>query len=167
MARSLITNQRDLDKMKAKGSILSNKDKGTYLLILELKGNQKISVGKLPNTFFCYGTYVYVGQARNGLQQRLNRHLRKEKKLFWHIDYLLSKAGIKEIWVKRDFFDECLTIKNVKNDMKDSFFPLKKFGSSDCRCPSHLLSFFSPKKDMTSLRNELDFEKVEIYGNQV
>ncbi len=153
--------------MKAKGIIVKKTDKGTYLLVMDLKESQNISAGKLPVTFFNHGKYFYVGQARKGLQQRLNRHLRKEKKLFWHIDYLLSEAEIKEIWIKRDIFDECLTIKNIKKGIKDAFFPLKKFGSSDCKCHSHLLCLLSTKRDFTSLRKRLGYESVEIHENKI
>jgi len=146
---------------------LKRQDKGTYLLVIEMKENQEISIGRRPPTSFCKGIYLYVGRAKRGLQNRIKRHLKKKKKNFWHIDYLLQKANVQEVWIKRDFFDECQTALEVKNLLKDSSSPLKKFGASDCKCTSHL--FFLPERKMTleSLRTKLTFEKVEIHGNPV
>ena len=104
-----------------------------------LNTNQRISAGKLQQTEFEPGFYLYIGSAKNGLLRRVARHLRKEKKIFWHIDYLLQYAKIEEIWVRNDYFDECLALSEAKKLLKNSRFPLKKFGSSDCRCPSHLI----------------------------
>jgi Uri superfamily endonuclease len=145
---------------------LKRQDKGTYLLVLEVKEDQRITIGKRPLTGFKKGTYLYVGRAKNGLQGRIKRHLRKEKKRFWHIDYFLQKAKVQEIWIKRNFFDECSTAFEVKSFLKDSSSPLKKFGASDCSCASHLFYLPEGKVRLKSLRRTLSFEKVEMHGNQ-
>lgn len=124
-------------------------------------------MGKLPETNFKRGIYLYVGRAKNGLQGRIKRHLRKEKKTFWHIDYLLQKAEVQEVWIKRDFFDECRTALEIKKILKDSSFPFKKFGASDCRCESHLFYLAERKANLEYLRKKISFEKVGIHGNQV
>lgn len=54
--------------------------KGSYILVIQLKEDQKIQIGKLSRIHFSKGLYVYIGSALNGLEQRLNRHLRKGKK---------------------------------------------------------------------------------------
>ena len=141
--------------------------KGSYILIIKLKENHRISVGKLASTTFLPGVYLYVGKAKNGLKGRLRRHLNKEKKLFWHIDYFLQKAKIEEVWIKPDFFEECQIAREIKNLLKDSLFPLKRFGSSDCLCPSHLLFLPKDKFDLISLRKKLFFERIDLYGAQV
>ena len=132
-----------------------------------LNTNQRIQAGKLKQTEFAPGIYLYIGSARNGLSGRIARHLRKEKKIFWHIDYFLQKAKIKEIWVRNDYFDECQILNEAKNSLKSSRFPLKKFGSSDCRCPSHLIFLSENEADLESLREKLSFEKVDIHGIQI
>lgn len=142
-------------------------NRGIYLLLLKLKEDQRIKPGKLPETDFNAGIYLYVGRARQGLRGRIKRHLRNEKKLFWHIDYLLQKAEIKEIWIKHDFYDECRTVHEIKKILKYSLFPVKNFGSSDCRCRSHLFYLNEDKTDFVSLRNKLSFEKAGINENQV
>lgn len=146
---------------------LKRQDKGTYLLVIEVKENQRISIGKRPATNFSKGIYLYVGRAKNGLQGRIKRHLRNEKKAFWHIDYLLQKAKVQEVWIKRDFFDECQTALEVKNLLKDTSSPLKKFGASDCSCASHLFNLPERKVRLKSLRRTLSFEKVDTHGNPV
>ena len=60
----------------------------TYLLQIEAGRNFKTRVGKLGSLYFKKGYYLYVGSAKRGLEARIKRHLRKDKKIFWHIDYL-------------------------------------------------------------------------------
>jgi len=132
-----------------------------------MKENQRISIGKRPLTNFRKGIYLYVGRAKNGLQGRIKRHLSKKKKRFWHIDYLLQKAKVQEVWIKPDFFDECRTAFEVKSLLKDTFSPLKKFGASDCKCASHLFYLSERRVSLKWLRRTLSFEKVDIHGNPV
>ena len=74
--------------------------KGSYVLLIELKENTNIKVGKLGKVFFKKGFYAYVGSALNGIEQRIQRHMRKDKKTHWHIDYLLKHAVVREIFYK-------------------------------------------------------------------
>ncbi|MFP4052091.1 MAG: GIY-YIG nuclease family protein, partial [Thermoplasmata archaeon] len=64
--------------------------KGIYTLVIELKEDKVIEVGAIGNIDFDKGYYVYVGSAQNGLEARIERHLSDEKKIHWHIDYLLK-----------------------------------------------------------------------------
>jgi len=66
--------------------------RGTYCLILSCKKDFSTPVGKLGILNFSEGGYIYIGSALNGLSNRLARHLRKKKKLYWHIDYLLESS---------------------------------------------------------------------------
>ena len=64
--------------------------KGTYCLIINVKKDVKIKIGKvLGEIEFKKGCYLYVGSAMNSLEKRVQRHLSKDKKKHWHIDYLL------------------------------------------------------------------------------
>ena len=76
--------------------------KGTYILILRLPKKYKIQIGKLGIFQFETGFYTYVGSALNGLEARIQRHMRNKpyKKLFWHIDYLRDRAEISKIFIK-------------------------------------------------------------------
>jgi Uri superfamily endonuclease len=120
--------------------------KGSYILILELPKAKNISVGKLGNIKFKKGSYAYIGSALNGLEARISRHLRKNKKVFWHIDYLLKHATVKNIHYRPgQNKEEC----EFAQLLSAEFDAIKQFGSSDCRCSSHL--FFI--KDNSKLCN--------------
>lgn len=140
--------------------------KGLYILLIKLKKSQTISAGRLSPRRFRKGRYLYIGKARLGLKARLNRHLRKDKKLFWHIDYLLQKSEIEEIWVNNNFYDECKTA-SALNRILEPVESIKKFGSSDCNCSSHLICFSGEKDQLKSLRQKLGFKEVLIHENHV
>ncbi len=115
------------------------KDSGVYLLLIFNDSDKKINVGKLGQIEFQKGFYVYVGSAKKNLQKRINRHRRKSKNKFWHIDYLLDKTKLLKIFPIRIALPvECSLANSIKK-IADWYIP--KFGSSDCGCPSHLFAF--------------------------
>jgi len=112
--------------------------KGVYCLILRLEKNKDIQVG-MKKMFFLKGYYVYVGSALNNLEKRIERHKSKEKKMHWHIDYLLGNAKIVEIVVfETDQRVECHLSRKI-GQIADG--EIAGFGCSDCRCNSHLYYF--------------------------
>lgn len=118
------------------------KGPGTYLLLLRLEEDREIETGRLGNLFFPRGYYLYVGSARGpgGLRARLARHRGKAKHLRWHIDYLRCHANLIEIWaVESHERLECLWAQQLAQ--LSPARPIREFGSSDCRCPSHLFHF--------------------------
>ena len=119
--------------------------KGSYVLLIYLEKDKEIQIGKLGKTAFKKGYYVYIGSALNGLEQRINRHLRNDKKTHWHIDYLLKIAKIDSVFYKQhNKKEECRIAK--------SFSKLKSvdgFGSSDCDCKSHL--FYGSKNEIIKI----------------
>ena len=137
-------------------------DRGTYILLIKLAKTQKIQPGKLPEAKYKKGIYLYVGRARKGLRARIRRHVRSQKKIFWHVDYLLQKAMIEAIWIRENFFNECLTASKIQDFRPAAATPLEGFGSSDCCCPSHLFYSSLSTKELISLQNELGFKKVKI-----
>ena len=72
-------------------------DSGAYQLIMRLVRPAVITIGALGSHEFPLATYIYTGRASRGLKKRIERHLRNEKRLRWHIDYLLQQAHIEEI----------------------------------------------------------------------
>lgn len=111
--------------------------KGIYVLLIRVRDDASIDVGKLGTIEFSAGFYAYVGSALNGLDGRIKRHLRINKKRHWHIDYLLEVATIEEV-----IYAE--TEESLECELADSLAELEvveQFGSSDCKCKSHL--FFS------------------------
>jgi Uri superfamily endonuclease len=122
--------------------------KGIYQLLIHLPKNVSIVIGKKGKFRFPKGYYIYTGSARNGLEKRVERHLKKNKKHFWHIDYLLNFALIKEVFVLTNGkFDECaLNLKLLEKPGAKIIMP--KFGSSDCGCPAHLVFFEKMPKNI-------------------
>ena len=107
------------------------------MLLILLDHDLIIDVGALGRTTFKKGSYVYVGSAQNNLEKRVQRHIRKEKKLFWHIDYLLNSNDTKilNIFYKSGRKSEECTVANEIGKRGD---PIGGFGCSDCNCTSHL-----------------------------
>jgi len=115
--------------------------KGSYILLIQLSEEQTITSGRLKATYFPRGDYAYVGSAMGGFKSRLNRHLKSDKKLHWHIDYLLEKAVISEIILcETKDRTECA----IAQALSCQFDSIPGFGSSDCKCRSHL--FFATDK---------------------
>jgi len=113
--------------------------KGTYLLLIALGKESHIAVGRLGLFTFPPGYYIYVGSAQGGLYPRVNRHLKGEKRRRWHIDYLLDFAQVVEVWyAPGGESQECLWCQ-IAREMPQGEILAKGFGSSDCRCPSHLI----------------------------
>ncbi len=113
--------------------------KGSYILLIHLDNDASITIGKMGKFDFPGGYYLYAGSALGGLRGRIKHHLRKEKKLHWHIDYLLVQARIVEVWVVlAEERLECLLAQAARN-LPGATIPVAGFGSSDCRCPTHLI----------------------------
>ena len=110
--------------------------KGSYILLIRLPEEQVIAIGSRQNIHFPGGYYAYVGSALGGFKSRLNRYLEGSKKPHWHIDYLLLKASINSIILceAEDRF-ECA----IAQALSHKFDSIPGFGSSDCKCKSHLL----------------------------
>lgn len=110
---------------------------GTYLLSLYVRRTTIIQIGRLGLIPFRRGWYAYVGSAfgPGGLAARLGRHLRAEKKPHWHIDYLRALAEPRRIW----FSTAPQSLEHAwAAGLCRAAVPIPGFGSSDCRCPSHL-----------------------------
>lgn len=115
------------------------KDKGVYLIVGELKRNEEIFIGKLGKIKFKKGFYIYIGKAMNNLTKRIERHLRRNKKKRWHIDYLIDYLdNLKPIPIRTFKNLECLLSRDIKK-IANSF--IENFGCSDCQCDSHLYYF--------------------------
>jgi Uri superfamily endonuclease len=111
--------------------------KGIYVLIIHVAKDTNVNTGALGSIAFQKGLYAYVGSAQTNLEQRIKRHLRKEKRLFWHIDYLLANEASKitqVLYKKANKTEECKTAKIIGDRGK----PIAGFGCSDCNCKSHL-----------------------------
>ena len=111
--------------------------KGVYCLLINCRKTQSIRIGRLGVIHFPKGFYLYIGSALNGIEKRVSRHLKKRKNKFWHIDYFLSSRNVNIDYVyslESDKKMECNIAEKVGTVAKS----LMGFGSSDCKCRSHL-----------------------------
>lgn len=105
----------------------------TYLLELYLTNSRCITIGKLGRFLFKKSHYIYVGSATKNIMKRIERHLKKEKSKFWHIDYLLQYATIKRVWIGPVPEEKIARILTKKLKVA-----VPSFGSSDKQSISHL-----------------------------
>ena len=110
----------------------------TYQLAIELRRSIELQIGRLGRFRFPAGRYVYTGSARRNIEARIARHLRSEKRMHWHIDWLLAAPGVKVLAVRRSDEPEC-----PLNQQAGGTIVAPGFGASDCRsgCGSHLRYF--------------------------
>jgi len=111
--------------------------KGVYILVLNISKNLQAKIGFLGKIKFDKGIYAYVGSAQNNLEKRIARHMSKNKKKFWHIDYLLDSEFTKVINVfykKSRKIEEC----KIADNLGKTEILIPNFGCSDCNCKSHL-----------------------------
>jgi Uri superfamily endonuclease len=117
---------------------MTSRSPGTYILRCELSSSGEIDIGRLGQRRFEPGIYAYVGSAfgPGGLDARLGRYARGPRNRHWHIDYLLEHA---EMWGALASTDptrlECAWADWLSRRLPVA---VRGFGSSDCRCRSHL-----------------------------
>lgn len=136
--------------------------KGIYILLISVSRGISVNVGALGTVKFEKGLYAYVGSAQNGLEKRVERHLRKVKRKFWHIDYLLENVRVKVLkvfWKEAGKLEECQSSRK----MAERGIPISGFGSSDCKCESHLFKL----KDYDFLRESMHEIPVKAIGKAV
>ena len=131
--------------------------KGSYFLIIKVEKNIQISIGKLGIISFEKGYYIYVGSGLNSLEKRINRHLRNQKKIHWHIDYLLKYGKIIEVYYKENTTrEECILAKKLEKKLMS----INDFGCSDCKCKSHL--YYGNIDDIKLLIKNLKMKQYNI-----
>ena len=94
------------------------------MLVINVSEDLKIRVSRLGEVYFKEGDYLYIGSAKGCLETRLQRHLKKEKRVFCQDP----------------------TTEIIKNG----------FGSSDCKCLTHLF-FIKDEKKTEKILREIGF----------
>ncbi len=109
--------------------------KGAYVLLMRLDEDTTIATGALGELHFRAGEYCYVGSANGpgGIEARVGRHLRKEKKKRWHIDYFLDFALISDVIVLENGSEI-----NAARTLSGECPGIPHFGASDSPMNSHL-----------------------------
>jgi len=120
--------------------------KGSYVLLMKLPEEQRITIGTSQAVHFPRGYDAYVGSAMGSFKSRLNRHIKRNKKAHWHIDYLRQRASINDVILcETGSRVECAIARSLSRQF--DFIP--GFGSSDCKYRSHLF-FASDEEQMKS-----------------
>jgi Uri superfamily endonuclease len=65
----------------------------SYQVLIDVSQPLRCVIGCLGEFDFPVGGYAYSGSAKRGLDARIARHLRRQRPLRWHIDYLLMPRG--------------------------------------------------------------------------
>lgn len=127
---------------------------GTYALILQSAGNERVPIGRLGRLDLPPGAYAYVGSALGpgGLQARIARHLDPSRPIHWHIDYLKRATRVVEVWYVVDPVRREHAWARAFGGRSNASIPTPGFGSSDCHCPAHLFRFPTAPKLATFKR---------------
>lgn len=115
-----------------------NPEHSLYTIYLQINSVKEVSIGSLGRFTFPKGIYVYVGSAKKNIVHRIHRHKEIEKKYHWHFDYLRPHGKITKIITYEASITECGLADKIREDLHGTF-PVKGFGSSDCKCRSHLI----------------------------
>lgn len=118
----------------------ANANSGIYQLVFRLRLKRSVRIGRHGFFSFPAGYYVYTGSALRGLESRIARHLRRRKRMWWHIDYLLRYCQVLEVKKYGTDQSECGLSRRV-GDLPGSRVVVTGFGSSDCKCSTHLFYF--------------------------
>lgn len=144
---------------------VSSKQAGSYALLLYLARQTEIEVGKLGRFCFPGGYYLYFGSAMGGLKGRLARYLRAPTILHWHIDYLRHQSDLLELWWQQGQDRRECTWAATSLKVAGARLPVPRFGSSDCRCPGHLVHFMAcPDVD---LLGDMGVSKLRVAGGSL
>ncbi len=107
----------------------------SYQIFFLLQRTCTLQIGKLGRFTFPAGHYTYTGSAKRNIDARIERHLKKNKPLRWHIDHLLAVPQAQIINTRKSTQAECALNRNTPGDII-----APRFGATDCRqgCGSHL-----------------------------
>jgi len=119
--------------------------KGVYTLIIRFFHPRRTRLGKNGSVVLGSGLYLYTGSALGrgsiSLEARIQRHLRRKKREFWHIDRILaceSARVVSVVFAETASRAECRVNVGLLQDPRIGILR-GGIGSSDCRCESHFL----------------------------
>jgi Uri superfamily endonuclease len=116
---------------------------GAYALILFCSREELVQIGKLGPLQLRRGFYVYVGSAvgPGGVRARVAHHQKVSQRPHWHIDYLRPHTRLERIWYSHDRVRREHQWARVIHALRGASVPVPGFGSSDCKCMTHLFFF--------------------------
>lgn len=126
-------------------------DSGLYQIVLRTRRKVRVAVGRLGAMTLPAGWYVYTGRAGRGLGARVARHVRREKRVHWHVDALTTHPDVAVVAAWRYpaplQVTEC-ELHRATVALPGATVPVRGFGASDCeeRCDAHLVAFPAPPR---------------------
>jgi len=115
------------------------KPSGIYYIILWNNKDRVIECGSLGNLKFKKGYYIYSGSGKTNIFKRIEHHRKKKNKKHWHMDYITAEMkAAADIPIITDKYTECSLAEILAGNQGE---PVKNFGSTDCKCFSHLHYF--------------------------
>lgn len=135
---------------------------GVYALLIRVSAPLDVTIRNSRHRLES-GFYVYVGSARGpgGVRARVMRHLRRAKRVRWHVDQITGYAEVALIVCAETRESECVLVPFLEAEGFEH--PVHGFGASDCKrkCTSHLLRC---KEDLNSClaRILLAFERAGL-----
>ncbi|AHF80480.1 GIY-YIG nuclease family protein [Thermococcus paralvinellae] len=111
--------------------------RGSYFLVIKVEGDMIVRT-KRKEFPLKAGYYVYVGSAMNSLEKRVERHFKKDKKLHWHIDFLLKESELLRAYL---IPNDAKIEEELSREVSKFGKPVKGFGASDLRIGSNLYYF--------------------------
>src|SRR3990172_896506 len=137
------------------------KDRGSYLLILELKRKRQIPIGKLGRVSFRKGFYIYVGSAMTNLSKRMERHRHLRKQHHWHIDELRAVTEFHSVLAIRSSARLECEIAKAFSDISE--YKIPGFGCTDCTCETHLFGFENDPLRLEKFQKLLQYFRMDRY----
>jgi sugar fermentation stimulation protein A len=137
------------------------KDRGGYLLILNLKRNRKMDIGKLGNIYFREGFYIYVGSAMAHLSKRMDRHRHLRKQVHWHIDELRAVTEFHSVLAIRS--SERIECEVARAMAGIAEWSVSGFGSTDCSCETHLFGMSGDPLQSGDFHRLLQYFRMDRY----
>jgi Uri superfamily endonuclease len=113
-------------------------DNHLYVILTYVPRRTGLRIGHLGIVTLQRGWYAYVGSAAVARRARVARHLRAEKALRWHADYLLQPFTGRGAWLLDSPLRECELVDELVAGTGASR-AVARFGAGDCRCAGHLL----------------------------
>jgi sugar fermentation stimulation protein A len=141
------------------------RDRGSYLLVLNLKRDRKIDVRKLGRIHLKKGFYVYVGSAMANLSKRMERHRHLRKQRHWHIDELRAIAEFRSVLAIRSSERLECDVAEAMSEIAEWSVP--RFGSTDCRCETHLFGMASDPIQFEDFQKLLQYFRMDRYHSTI
>jgi sugar fermentation stimulation protein A len=137
------------------------RDRGSYLLVLNLKRDREIDVGKLGKVYFKKGFYAYVGSAMANLSSRMERHRHLRKRHHWHIDELRAIAEFRSVLAIRSSERIECEVAEAMSEIAEWSVP--RFGSTDCPCETHLFGMANDPIQSEDFQKLLQYFRMDRY----